>query len=906
MMRWLLVGMMAAAVWAEEPEKDRPGEAMQYYLEKRLPVGQKQLPLERYVTAREKLRRMPVYSSKARRRIAVERDAKGNERNISLGQWTPLGPGNIGGRTRALLIHPDHPEILYAAGVAGGVWKSVNAGERWEPLNDFLPNLAISTMVMDPAAPDTIYAGTGEGYNNFDAVRGAGIFKTTDGGAHWEQLASTNNPDFHFVFKVVVSKASTNRVYAATRTGIWRSNDAGASWEVVLDRKAPLTGCQDLVIRTDVEDDYLFAACQGDPQGFVFRNKKAQEGGEWERVLTAPSMARTSLALAPSRQSVIYAMAASSEPGTCPANPGPNPPAACYRDGLLGVFRSSENGDPQTWEIRTRTLEGNRIGASLLSNTILFFDDVCTPNGRKGFSNQGWYDNVIAVDPLDPDKIWAGGIDLFRSDDGGTNWGIASYWWSRGVPQYAHADQHGIVFHPRYDGEGNQVLYVTNDGGIFRTDNARGETATAERAACNASNAKINWVDLNRNYAVTQFHHGSIYPGGHFYIGGAQDNGTNRGTDAGGSERWASISGGDGGYTAINPKDTRTLYVETTRLSLRRSTNSGATFSSAISGITEPTDNFLFIAPFTMDPADPERLWIGGSFVWRTSNGGRIWERASVSLATGCTDRRTACPITAIAVAPSDPNRVLVGLRDGRIFRNSAAGDANSETTWPSAQPRVGVATWIAFDPTNADVAYAVYGSFNSVPADKHIYKTTDGGSTWTAIDGSGDTAIPDIPVHSILIDPRKTDTLYIGTDLGVFVSLDSGASWSKEDTGFPNTVVESMSLERQGEGALLVAFTRGRGAWKVFLGPGEPCSYTLGSPSLKATLAAGTYTVELQTAAHCAWSILPGAIWAVVDGPANGTGPASIKLQVNSLGAGRRETSLLIADKTLAVTQEN
>lgn len=904
MRRWLILAAIGIRCFAGEPEKDEPGEAIQFYIEKRAPVGQRQLPMERYVRARERLRRMPVYSSRARRMVPVERDGKGRDRLASLGQWTPLGPGNIGGRTRVILIHPDKPEILYAAGVAGGVWKSANGGDRWEPLTDFLPNLAVATMLMDPADPNTIYAGTGEGFGNFDAVRGAGILKTTDGGETWTQLESTNNADFYYVFKLVASRKDSRRIYAATRTGIFRSMDAGETWQRVLDRRSPLTGCQDLVIRTDMEDDYLFAACTGDPQGYIFRNQRAQSDGEWERVFTAPNMARTSLAIAPSRQSVVYAMAASSEPGTCPSNPGPNPPGPCYRDGLLGVYRSMENGEPGTWETRFRPAEGNRIGSALLSNPIVFFNDVCSVNSPKSISNQGWYDNVLAVDPLDHELVWAGGIDLFRSGDGGANWGFASYWWQRGVPQYAHADQHFIAFHPRYDGDTNQTMYVTNDGGIFRTDNARAATAAGERAACNPGNGAIFWTELNRNYAVTQFHHGSVYPGGHFYIGGAQDNGTNRGTDAGGPERWTSIQGGDGGYTAINPKDTRILYAETTRLSIRRSVNGGQSFASAVAGITESPNNFLFIAPFTMDPSEPERLWTGGQSMWRTSNGGRSWERASGDLGQGCTDGRSACPITAIAVAPSDPNRVMVGTRDGRILRQNLALEATVDSTWASAQPRTGSVGWIAYDPLNADIAYAVYSSFNSARTDRHVYKTIDGGATWSALDGEGDTALPDIPVHVILPDPRNSATLYLGTDLGVFVSLDAGVSWAKEDTGFPNTVVESMSIELQGANALLVAFTRGRGAWKVFLGPGEPCTYALTEPSLQATLAAGTYTVGLETAEHCSWSILPGAAWANIDGPVNGTGPASIKLAVNALNSGRRETTLLVADKVLTVTQ--
>jgi photosystem II stability/assembly factor-like uncharacterized protein len=874
---------------------DQPGEAIEYYLSKRLPAGHGDLPVERYYRAMDRMSGMPVYSTKARRFVPVTLDPKtGRSRSLSLGQWTSLGPGNIGGRTRTLVIHPDSPHILYAAGVSGGIWKSTSEGASWAPLDDMLPNLAVSTLAMDPFQPDTIYAGTGEGFGNVGSVRGAGILRTTDGGQSWTLLESTRqNSNFYFVNKIVISRKDTKRIYAATGTGVWRSLDGGQRWEQSLDRTNLALGCQDLAIRTDLEEDVLFASCRANPQGAIWRNRNANGDGQWEHVFTISFMNRTSLAIAPSRQGTIYALIASSEPGTCPTNPGPHPPGPCYRDGMLGVYRSLENGEPGSWEPRTRNTDENRLNTVLLSNPLLFFRDVCS-GGTKSFSSQGWYDNVIAVDPLNPERVWAGGIDTFRSEDGGVNWGIASYWWAPGAAQYAHADHHAIVFHPLYDGNENQVVYVTNDGGIQRTENALAAVATGPQAACNPSNGSVRWTELNNNLGVTQFYHGSAYPGGHLYFGGTQDNGTLRGADADGHDGWREIQGGDGGYTAIHPADPRILYASLTRLSLRKSLD-GRTFRSVTSGITESSANFSFITPFVMDPGDPERLWIGGRSLWRTSNGASSWTRASPEL--------PASAITAIAVSPADPNRVLVGNREGFIYRSHEALTANEETVWRPARPRTGNVSWIAFDPADPNVAYATYSTFNSAN-DNHVYRTDDGGVNWRPLDGSGDRAIPDIPVHAILPDPHNPRTLYIGTDLGVFVSLDAGESWAKEDSGFPHTTVESLSILRTGEGAFLHAFTHGRGAWRVWLGPGEPCRYSIGTERIEAPVAGGTFTIEVGAGAGCRWSGLSNVSWLTFEGPPMGEGSGNMRVRVSAILSGGRETRLLVADKAIVITQ--
>jgi photosystem II stability/assembly factor-like uncharacterized protein len=167
---------------------------------------------------------------------------------------------------------------------------------------------------------------------------------------------------------------------------------------------------------------------------------------------------------------------------------------------------------------------------------------------------------------------------------------------------------------------------------------------------------------------------------------------------------------------------------------------------------------------------------------------------------------------------------VLVGLSGstlggGFIHRNDAALAANASTAWPGVQPRVGFVSWVTFDPVNEMVAYATYSTFGGA----HVFKSTDAGATWASIDGAGDTGIPDIPVHSIVVDGADSQRLYIGTDIGVFVSMDGGGTWARENTGFANVITESLAIGSDGSNNVLFAFTHGRSAWRVTLGPAAP-----------------------------------------------------------------------------------
>jgi len=785
-----------------------PGAAAELYRQKRQGPSPDFDIAAAYRRARQHMEVMPQYST--RLGAEITRDPGPSILGPSsvalkrlLGVWDALGPGNIGGRTRTLVIHPDDPEIMYTGGVSGGVWKTTDGGRSWRPLADLIANIAVNSMAMRPDDPDTLYVGTGEGYFREEVrgtwlpLRGAGIFATHDGGLTWEQLASTDNENFDWVNDLIVSGKDPDRIYAATRTGVHISTDGGATWEHSLEATQK-GGCLDLALRDDLANDWLFASCGTLEQATVYR-RKISNGTPWEPVLSQPGMGRTTLSIAPSRQNTIYALSASNVPG----------PNGLYEQALHAVFRSTSGGAAGSWETRVDNTDPNKLNTLLLTNPVTSSYTDCGWASFDSWVPMGWYCNVIAVDPVNPDVVWAAGVDLFRSDNGGRDWGVASYWWAAGLDaSFAHADQHAIVFHPDFDGVDNTTMFTTGDGGVFSTDNPYGAVATTVDGLCDPGRSRVYFRDYNNNIGITQFYHGTPFPGGERYIAGAQDNGTLLGTDTLGHDGWRHVYDGDGGYTAVDPSSPNIVYAESQRFGFGRSTDSGQTFTDATIGVSDA--GFLFITPFTMDLNEPQRLWTGGYRLWRTDDAASTWDPASrMPIGPG--------QISAIAVAPGNSQRVVAGSSEGDVYRSVSAMWTTGSSQWGSNRPRAGFVTSLAFEPGSQDIIYATYAGFGGL----HVWRSEDFGDTWEALDGSGSTALPDVPVHSLVVDPENTDRLYLGTDLGVFTSADRGRTWAVENTGFATVVTEWLALGDGPDGEpRLFAFTHGRGAWRVDLSP--------------------------------------------------------------------------------------
>lgn len=750
-----------------------------------------------YEAAQRHLRTLPSYST----RSGVEIPAGAAIPKAELGTWESLGPGNVGGRTRALVLDPRDERIMYAAGVSGGIWKTNDGGANWRPLADLMPNIAVSALAIDPRDPRILYAGTGEGLfremirETALPLRGAGIFKTTNGGRTWQRLQSTLGFDFRWVNDIVLSPSDSRRLYAATRTGVWQSRDGGETWNHVLETDV-MGGCLDLAIRTDRGADTIFAACGTFEQATIYRNRRAREADSpWEAVHTEEGMGRTLLAIAPSNQDIIYALSTSYVAGA----------SRNFNGGLHAVFRSDGAGGAGTWRATVRNSDPNKLNTVLLSNPLIAFLEACGFTGTSRYSNLGWHAAVLAVDPVNPEIVFAGGVDTFRSDNGGADWGPISFWLDE--PASLHADSHIIVFHPDYNGTTNQTFFIGGDGGVWRTDNARARSGSGTRATCGSESSDVRWTALNNGYGVTQFYHGAVFAGGRRYLGGTQDNGTILGNDTRGSDDWFRIWGGDGGYAAIDPDNPATLYLSSQIGALVKSTDGGRTSVDAVAGISDDSQaagEVLFIVPFVMDPNDSQTLWYGGRHAWRTTNGADTWQRASVRFDSGRT--------SAIAVAPGNPNRVAFGLENGVIRTTDQARTANSTTNWTTATPREGFVTWLAYDPNNPQRLYATYATFTG----HHLWRSEDAGVTWAPLGATGPRRLPNLPMHTVVVDPRNSRRIFVGTDIGVMVSTDDGATWAWERTGFTNTVVESLEVVPIGARNFLFAFTHGRGAWRV------------------------------------------------------------------------------------------
>ncbi|HTO12128.1 MAG TPA: hypothetical protein VMQ51_11190, partial [Candidatus Binatia bacterium] len=875
---------------AKLKRQDQPNERQEFFALKRRAPGEQDLPVERYLQAREHMRLMPLHSTAGGDVRHPSTSALGIDFPTAaafLGSWTPLGPGNIGGRTRAIVVDPGTPTTMYAGGVAGGVWKTTNGGGTWTALTDtLLPNLAVSSLAMDPSNSSILYAGTGEGFFNADAVRGAGIFKSIDGGASWSQLATTANSNFFFVNKLVALSSTT--LVAATKTGLWQSVDAGATWV----QKMAASDCFD--IAKTASAPYILGSCGQFTAGASAVYRSVDSGATWTPVLGAGSLTpdanigRASVSIAPSDATIAYALTDSLAGGT-------------YNLGLNAVYRSADSG--LTWTATVRNTNPTFLNTMLLTNPIFAAPFSLAPCfGANQFFNQGWYDNVIAVDPADPNRVWAGGIDLFRSDDGGASWGLASFWWRGASPgAFAHADQHAIVFHPNYDGTTNTTVFVGNDGGIFKATNARAATTTS---ICGpppngpGPDTSVVWTELNNNYGVTQFYHGLPFPGadgGNTFFGGTQDNGTVLGTVAGGIDGWSTINSGDGGYVAVDSTNTNVLYAETTGLSISKSLNGGADGFpiDATSGITD--SGFLFITPFTMSPNNSQILWIGGDRMWRTSNAAASWTQASQVFGCGS--------VSAIAVATNNgtldgvgDNLVLAGTTGGCLFRTTAGLTSTGGWT-QSAVPGIGFVSWIAFDPDDASIVYATSSTFTS----NHVYKSIDGGATFTQIDGNGTTGLPDVPAHSIVIAPGNSSKLYVGTDLGVFSSDDGGATWAVENTGFANVITEALAVGQVGGVDHVFAFTHGRGVFRVQLPAPLPdiattvATVPAGTAVLPGDNVSVTNTVKNVGPVPTSTAFVVGFALVPVDVSGNPTGsdiPLGVTRAAGPLGAGITSTA--------------
>jgi hypothetical protein len=706
-------------------------------------------------------------------RIEVARRYRDNQlaagRIDALG-WTERGPSNIGGRTRAVLIDKRDPtgNTIYASGVGGGIWKCTafkSATPAWTKVNDFMPNLAISAMIQDPVNTNTFYAGTGEGWFNIDALKGIGIFKSTDGGVTWNLLASTST--FEYVQDLAIDNsgnlyASLRNQAGATR-GVHRSADGGTSWTQVLG--APLAGfatgrAADLEVASNGD---VYATLGIFSSGQIW--KSPQDGantgiaGAWNNItptFPATTAQRIEVAVAPSNAQRVYAFAQNST-----------------NSQVTAVMRSNDGG--LTWT------------------------SVAVPSAlNNGGASQTWYNLIAAVDPTNPDVLVAAGLNISRSTNGGTTWTTIT---SSGT---VHVDHHVLI----YDGAAN--LISGNDGGIFFSDNA------------NSAGTPL-WSNKNSGFNITQYYGVAIHPTTtNYMLAGAQDNGTHRFSNPG-INVTTTVLGGDGMLSHIDQTDGQIQIVSNFQNNYRYSNNGGVSFTSASTAadtrFINPSDyddagNVLY----TADIANQYNAFtnLEGAAAIITNN---------VASMTG---RQVSCvkadPNAAHTIWLGCSTAESAGAGVTPILLKLTSANTNSPTvavaTTLSFLPAGAYVSCVDVEknfPNNILLTCSNYGVTS-------VWQSTDGGVNFTAIEGN----LPDIPVNFCLYAPRNVQLngptggnggVLLGTDLGVWTTSNiNGAAtqWISNNTGLANVSVPW--LEYRSSDATVAAATHGRGVFTTTL----------------------------------------------------------------------------------------
>lgn len=660
-----------------------------------------------------------AYGKALSQRDALKRSKGFHDNTIT---WSNIGPtpgyyfsyGNISGRMTTVKYDPNNPSIVYIGAAFGGVWKTTNSGTDWLPKTDFEPSLSSGALAIDPTNSNIIYYGTGEATYSGASYYGRGLLKSTDGGTTWTTYTS-GLQSFTYFSRIVIRPNYPNQLLAAlgnrsspsTTGGLYRSTNGGVTWNVLVSGRA-----DDVVFSPSGDTAYAIGS------GIGYRI--STDGGRtFSSNSTLTMQTRNHIAICNSDPSTLY--------------------AATYSSGI-SVFKSTNAG--------------------------FTFTQVAVGTDFNG--SQAWYDFYIHVNPFDPNYIYVGSIDIWRSSDGGSSFQNITNGYSGGN---VHVDQHNVDFHPT---DPNRMFSV-NDGGVWHSTN-RGTT----------------WANLNVSLGITQFYRIAADPSAQSHIlGGTQDNGTQRTT---GALNWTAAFGGDGGEVCFHSKNPALILGETQYNGIYRSTNGGTSWASSTSGLSGTA---AWIGPIISHPDSVNIFYTARQSVFKLTSGGASW----FSISTGISGT-----IREMAISKSNPS-IMFATIGASIYKSTDRGFNWSLTS--SGLPNRTI-TSIYVHPEFSNIVLVTFSGFGA----GKVYRSTNTGSTWSDISGN----LPDTPINDLLIfyPGYSTGTYVVATDVGVFITQNNGAGWYELADGLPNTV--AMHLDYHVASGKLRVGTHGRGVYETML----------------------------------------------------------------------------------------
>lgn len=640
--------------------------------------------------------------------------------------WVPLGPfgspaGGDAGRVQAIRMHPASTNTYYVGTAAGGLWVTNDAGVSYSTTTDQMASLGVSDIAIDPLNPSVIYISTGD--KDAGDTHSTGVLKSTDAGQTWNATGLVwITSQQRRIYRLLINPINPNTLIAATNNGMYRSLDAGVTWS--LTQGGSYVDAEYKPNDTTV----VYAVSNG---GFI---RSINGGATYSGVTisgTSLNSSRLSLAVTAANNAYVYILVGASN------------------NGFGGLYRSINGGSTFT----------------LMSSTPNIFD--WSTNG-SGTGGQAWYDIAIDASPTNANEIIAGGVNTWKSINGGANWTLNTHWYGGGGKPYVHADLHYVQY-----ASGTMCLLGT-DGGVART-----------------TNSGTSWTTLNGTMNIAQIYKmGLSSTTSGRIITGHQDNGTNISNGS----LWYEIYGGDGADNFIDWNNDNTLVASYIEGDFQRSYNGGVSWATITSGLT---GNAAWVAPIVQSPTNPNEFYCGYSNVYRSLNQGTSWTQMGTINVT----------LDEIEIAPSNTNIIYATSANG-IFKTTNGGASWSAITGtiPTGSAQL---TDIAIDNLNPNNVYVTLTGYSSA---NKVYATSNGGATWT----NYSTGLPNIPMNCIVYSNNTPQALYVGTDVGVYYREASMSSWIPYFTGLPNVVVSDMKIFYP-TGKLRAA-TYGRGVWETDL----------------------------------------------------------------------------------------
>lgn len=736
----------------------------------------------------------------------------GGNNLIASATFTPMGPfgaisGNAGGqflksgRLNFVTLHPAGSNTLWVGAPAGGLWKSSDGGLTWTTNTDNLGVIGCSDLAIDPGNPNIMYLATGDG--DAGDTRSIGVMKSTDGGATWFATGLSYNVTSGFLIRrLIINPSNTQILIAATNSGIFRTANAGTSWTQVASGST-----HDLEFKPG-NPSVVYAG------GTTFR--LSTDGG-----LTFTTVAsgiattgvnRMAVAVTPHDANYVYVLASNSS-----------------NSGFQGFYRSTNSGTSFSLMASTPNLLG------------------WASNGSDS-GGQGWYDLCTAASPLNKDEVVVGGVNVWRSTNGGSTWSLYGHWVGSGAP-FTHADHHDL----EYDASG--TLFNANDGTIYK------RLASSWQEICGSMNIsqiyKMGTSSINANK----------------WISGHQDNGTSIWT---GSSYNAAL-GGDGMDCFFDRTNDNNVFGEYQNGSLQRSTNGGVSWTSATSGLTGTSP---WVTVWKQDPINASTIYVGRTDLFKSTNLAVSWSTLTPIPGSGT--------IREFAIAPSN-NQVIYVLKSGGIYKTTDGG-----ATWSNVTGSVPVASalpeFIVIDPTDPNNAWVVLGGYSN---GNKVFVTTNGGTSWSNYSAN----LPNIPGNCLIYQPGSNDRIYVGMDIGIYYRDATQANWTLYNQGLPNVPVSDFEISPASP-SLLYAATYGRGVWvaSLFTAAQPPvCSFSVTNLPKCEDNSVQFTDLSSNTPIAWSWSVNPSA-GVVINAPnaqnpqitfPNGGSYTVTVVASNSLGAG-------------------